>query len=575
VDESAAATRERELRAHWNAIDAQLRIGASWDALRLMSCANAAWDRAGVYHVALLRALRANPGEPVDPLVLRQLPRHPPTWPARRDLTLIAASPLAIAVEACRRVASRAPEPAPCEMRAFSNAAGKLRLATVHPTDVVMAARGITRWLLGRLRHIRTNKAMLRAETIRLKPAGPHALAYSADLSKATDRISTRTARLVLRAALGATGAPSWMERALDGVTGDMVVRAGDREAPLTCGALMGLGPSWVALSLLNDFAACSAGAPTDSFAVNGDDLLAYWPPELCDRYEHRLRAVGLVPNTAKSFRGTCGVFCEQFATVERGVLVARSLYRLGEASGAKSIEGRRGEFVCDDLNRLASRPAPQGWHRTPGPIRSLASGTLARVALRGAPGSLAHGGGGIGKADASTAAAFILGGPAGIATRETTAGLRAANKARTRALLNLPTDPAGRRLREVAADHAALDAAKQFIQGEWRAMARAKPVRRAENRQAVLAARRRGARMGPFDALRSPEALSRWGAKARATAHAHFVRGRFASGCNHLATHTRRVAEVGSVQPLFPTWLLKSSRSSPQFEGQGPFYHR
>jgi hypothetical protein len=66
----------------------------------------------------------------------------------------------------------------------------------------------------------------------------------------------------------------------------------------------MGLGPSWIALSLLNDFAACASGVLPEEFAVNGDDLIALWTPARCLKYEKMLRRIRLVPNLKKSFRG-------------------------------------------------------------------------------------------------------------------------------------------------------------------------------------------------------------------------------------------------------------------------------
>jgi hypothetical protein len=166
--------------------------------------------------------------------------------------------------------------------RLDENHCGKIRCATKHPADVVISARAITQWLLAKLRNIRTNKSMLRNEVVQLRTLHGQtlttknlAIVYSADLSKATDHVSCATALLVVGTALRSTHAPQWTVDALPGVVGHMVLNiekgseASDhlKGVPLPCGALMGLGPSWIALSLLNDFAACAAGASPEEFA--------------------------------------------------------------------------------------------------------------------------------------------------------------------------------------------------------------------------------------------------------------------------------------------------------------------
>ena len=70
------------------------------------------------------------------------------------------------------------------------------------------------------------------------------------------------------------------------------------------CGALLGLGPSWVILSILNSFAAEEAGASSSSYAVCGDDLVALWTRSQIEGYLAALPLLNLQGNRDKSFVG-------------------------------------------------------------------------------------------------------------------------------------------------------------------------------------------------------------------------------------------------------------------------------
>ena len=494
-------------------------------------------------------------------------------WPDATDVVLLAASPLAQSHEACLRVAAEvaAGTPTVCKLSMFANVNGKPRCATVHPAHVVVAARAMSKWLLSRLRHVRTNSAMLRNEIIRLQAQGDNWSIHSADLSKATDHISNLTAEDVVSVALDATNAPRWMRDAVPGVVGNMVLDEIDGP-PVTCGGLMGLGPSWVILSLLNDFAATRAGAKPSSFAVNGDDLVGAWGDDLAARYQDALRRVRLVPNVAKSFDGAAGTFCEQFvAPSGPKTAISRSLHRLGECSGAKSIEGARGHCVVDTLRDIAAGRRREGWMSTPAPVRALAGRTAKRVRLNAHPGRIADGGGGSGRADATTAADFVLHGASSTRVVRSTPTADASSRARLRRVLALPSDGTGRRLRDVAADMAAVDNARDDVrERDWAERARAPDITLAAHRRRANCRRAAAAATGPFDALRTDAARARWGAAARATAHRHFEAGRFESGIRYLASHTRRVAEEPTV-PLFPPHLRLASGASSHHGGRVP----
>jgi hypothetical protein len=122
--------------------------------------------------------------------------------------------------------------------------------------------------------------------------------------------------------------------------------------------------------------------------------------------------------------------------------LTARSMFRIGECSGAKSIEGKRGHAVVDTLVSIAEGFKPHGWLPTPKPVKMLAGRTAKRCRLNNAPGKIAHGGGGFGQADATTAADFILGGRTSTREIRSTTAERLTSKARNEALLGAATSP-------------------------------------------------------------------------------------------------------------------------------------
>jgi hypothetical protein len=398
---------------------------------------------------------------------------------------------------------------------------------------------------------------------------------YSADLSKATDHISVETASAIVDAVLDETNAPQWMRDGAKSVIRNVglhgLVSRSDGTVT-TCGALMGLGPSWTVMSILNCYAATKAGASPDSFAVNGDDLIAFWSPKICDRYETYLRKVRLVPNIAKSFRGKCGVFCEMFAEIQGGNLVCRPMYRLGEASGVKSIEGRRADLVADDLRDIAEGKVPNGWRRTHRVIRSLAYQTLKSVTNTKMPGPRALGGSGIGTLDYIGAADFILHGRSPTRTKRRTVGETDGSRARLADLAAAPHSNKleGIRYADLQALRGAHDGHVLRTGGDWINQCRAQKVCRRD-RDKRMRCRRHAARLvGPFAALKTAGARERWDATVRAKAHKYFKLGRFQLGTQFLASHTRWIANEELV-PLYPLSQRRLQKEESPTWGPGP----
>jgi len=287
---------------------------------------------------------------------------------------------------------------------------GKIRVASVHSAPVSWAARAMTKVLLPLLKGFAVTKDILRNEEVELEaPAiwdAESLIVYSADLSKSTDPISIELSRFVLDKVTAITGKPEWWDDALEGTinTHEIEFPNSDEKFISRCGALMGLGPGWFVLCVVNAFCAFLSGASKKSFAVCGDDLIGLWPSRVADAYEHNLRVMGLVPNTSKSFRSErYGVFCERL--VERRGTRARSqaMLRIGEATAAKARANFNELSVVDPLTRSHRNEILSGL------AQRVAKGLCFPDAL---PGPLGSGGGGYGKATVETVISYIKYGP-------------------------------------------------------------------------------------------------------------------------------------------------------------------
>lgn len=295
---------------------------------------------------------------------------------------------------------------------------GKIRVITIHPSESVWAARAMTQWIMVRTKKLTFSRQMMRDDVVNItnKSQSKEGLVlYSADLSKATDPISVPLARLVLQNIVEVTGKPAWWDEAVEACITEMQVEMpSGRTFTNKCGALMGLGPCWSVLTLLNAFAAHEAGAPDGSYQVCGDDLIGLWPQRVCDAYEDVISRLGLEANSSKSFRSrTGGVFCERLVRrVSDSAAFAKHCMRIGEAVGSKSEAGKKGRAVVDSLRLDTGR-----WPRHFDKVHPLVAHAARRTAYRNsishtAKGRFDQGGGGVGNPDAVAVVAFINSGP-------------------------------------------------------------------------------------------------------------------------------------------------------------------
>jgi len=262
----------------------------------------------------------------------------------------------------------------PPEIRALPicELGGKVRVASISPCELSHLARVFNRRLLPILERMRAHKWTLWGKPAHLR-GKTNAQIYSADLSKATDRIGHKLAQRVLMTIAEEQDWTPAERSTIPALAGPQLL---DR-TPTTNGIHMGLGTSWTILSLLNSW--CASGAPTDSYQICGDDLIALWTPAQIDSYERRLQSIGLVSNRDKAFFGQAGVYCEQLVVLTRDDGVGKeaktmSLLRLAEAAGAKQRAG-----LTDGELPLRENLITKLGEKQPRPIRRLAEHTLGR----------------------------------------------------------------------------------------------------------------------------------------------------------------------------------------------------
>jgi hypothetical protein len=311
---------------------------------------------------------------------------------------------------------------------------GKIRVATLNNASVNLIARSMTNVLVPYLKNFAITRDALRGKRVRLTNYhSVNQIIYSADLSKSTDPISIDTAKFVLNEIVKHTGAPSWWAAAVKAVIKPFRFDESDGGEVTTCGALMGLGPGWTVLNVLNSFAARKAGAHRNSYRVCGDDLSALWTVDQCDRYEANIAELGLQSNYEKSFRSPkYGVFCERFV-IRSGPYsaYADTCLRIGEATGARALDNSSGVAIVDTLMNVSGHNV----------LMRAARRTAIRSALRvGITGPLSRGGRGTGKITAATLVSYALFGPTPISVTDTDPRIKSMREG----LRIQPLDPKG-----------------------------------------------------------------------------------------------------------------------------------
>jgi hypothetical protein len=287
------------------------------------------------------------------------------------------------ALEAARWKLAKDTEPPQMKPLAIPELGGKVRLATIHSAEEVYFARNVTRRWLSQLRKVVTTKDMLRGREVRLEALENGEL-FSADLSAATDNIPHELAQHVARQLCRRMNEDYDEEQLILKTLGPHRLPDGTITSN---GIHMGLGPTWVILSLLNGFAAWHAGANKSDHRICGDDLIGLWSRTRAERYTRTLESLGLVVNHSKSFHTAAGVFCERIVErTEWHVAVAKDVGHISHSAASRVNSGRTSDrfSVAESLWALPhiprlSRQTAQGLSprlRHTGPIRLGGKGT-------------------------------------------------------------------------------------------------------------------------------------------------------------------------------------------------------
>jgi len=422
---------------------------------------------------------------------------------------------------------------------------GKIRVATIHHSSVSWAARAMSSYLMPITRQLSITREMLRNQPVQLtNTTHEDKFIYSADLSKSTDPISIDLANFVLTAILTHLGnKPTWWDDAQRAVIAEQELWYNEEKVGTSvCGALMGLGPGWTVLCLLNGFAAHEAGARRGDHAICGDDLTGFWTAKVIAGYERNLEVLGLVANKSKSFVSrTHGVFCERLMTKMNAHEVRGCPeVRIGEACGARALNGDKGRMVLDSLNKLTGHPV----------IRNLARRVARRLKICNVPGSLASGGGGIvGRTRAADVIRYIKFGPTQLLTHESAPGYTDFR----RELRNLPIVKEGPTAREMLVQSMAYHELEHRLT-EKRPSPKPRQKSSSEIREQVVQNEKAISRLltkchGPLNALRA------LGTNTYARMTPRLVR--------HISHHIRRKAYQKALSLAQKSWDVKIAGST------------
>jgi len=285
---------------------------------------------------------------------------------------------------------------------------GKIRVPTMNSSEVVWAARTMQQCLLPIVKSIGFTRSILRNKRIHLRSTQRNTFLYSADFSKSTDEIGIDTSKFVLSSIVKHLGKkPKWWDKATELILKEFEIEGTDDV--IKCGALMGLGPSWTILCILNAFA--TRHVSPKSVSICGDDLIGLWTREEIAKYEEHIEDLGLVLNKSKSYISpSAGVFCEKLVErVNSNYASSISMIRLSQAAGSRAIDKRKGTLIVDVLNNIHKERDV-----VTKPIAKLCKRTVRKFCIDKdlIPGPYRLGGQGFGRINEKTFFSFLMYGP-------------------------------------------------------------------------------------------------------------------------------------------------------------------
>jgi hypothetical protein len=285
---------------------------------------------------------------------------------------------------------------------------GKMRGITIHDELNSWSCINMTSLTIPFLKKQTESKRALTNKPVRIrrKDNGEKFYAYSVDYSKATDPISVETARAILFELSDHNEFPGWFRKSVDYFfrPHDILYKKGGQEYQkrVNCGCLMGQGPGWAVLSIINMFCGFIA-AGRGTFQIMGDDLIGLFTAKEIDVFNRILVKVGLQINRTKTFISeSYGVFCEKMVKITRRngfcCLDEVTTDRISEYTAMK-VDGAKGIGVLESVMKLRLSSAT---------ARARRRRVVDRMCKNTLPGPLRLGGGGVGRVNASTFKQFI-----------------------------------------------------------------------------------------------------------------------------------------------------------------------
>jgi hypothetical protein len=176
----------------------------------------------------------------------------------------------------------------------------KMRIVSRSSARRVAASETFRSHIIANLNKFRCIRLPYKGEEslLPIRPAGN--FTFSADLSNATDLLSCSLLDRLAR---------EW------DIPVELITRGTINDCVIECGTLMGIPLSFPALNVVHLwFVLRVVKAPSTSFYIKGDDLLARWTRRLVGSYNRGLGpCTGMTPNHRKGFLTTNrGLFCEK-----------------------------------------------------------------------------------------------------------------------------------------------------------------------------------------------------------------------------------------------------------------------
>lgn len=244
--------------------------------------------------------------------------------------------------EECIKYCANLQEPPEIKVGSVVELGGKIRGYSIHPPQVTHAARCLGNRMIASVKRKQTVKEPLFNKPFTLRGKFGSRL-VSADLSKATDYFQHEMTKAIVT---GCADAQGWTNEELTAalrIYGPQKLK--DGRVTMT-GTHMGLAGTWAILNVANAYAAFEATRDLRTHKQCGDDLIGLFTPLEEQVYKDTLQEdLKLVYNTAKSYVGSRGRFCENHVKIthvdlKETLATCDPDVKIAEIVGAQELNG-------------------------------------------------------------------------------------------------------------------------------------------------------------------------------------------------------------------------------------------